>query len=77
MLSTATSGLQHAGDGLPHTSPTVPVNKSQEDSTAAPQPARIPPLETSRSILSNRNLFVCVPETQHLSLSAFQAVEVF
>ncbi|XP_039905489.1 membrane frizzled-related protein [Simochromis diagramma] len=45
VLTTATSGLQHAGDGQSQALPTVPINRSKEDSTAAPQPARIPPSE--------------------------------
>ncbi|XP_063350069.1 membrane frizzled-related protein isoform X1 [Pelmatolapia mariae] len=47
VLPTATSGLQHAGDGQSQTLPTVPINRSKEDSTAAPQPAKIPPSEPS------------------------------
>lgn len=68
VLTTATSGLQHAGDGQSQALPTVPINRSKEDSTAAPQPARIPPSEPSRSGLSTQNTF-CWPKTQGLSLS--------
>lgn len=67
VLTTATSGLQHAGDGQSQALPTVPINRSKEDSTAAPQPARIPPSEPSRSGLSTQNTF-CWPKTQGLSL---------
>lgn len=76
VLTTATSGLQHAGDGQSQALPTVPINRSKEDSTAAPQPARIPPSEPSRSGLSTQNTY-CWPKTQGLSLSASQDVEVF
>ncbi|XP_069004474.1 membrane frizzled-related protein [Embiotoca jacksoni] len=47
LLSTVTPGLQSAEDEVSHSFPPVPTNTSRGDSTAAPQPARTPPSETS------------------------------
>ncbi|KAM9318634.1 membrane frizzled-related protein [Pholidichthys leucotaenia] len=47
LLSTGTPDLPGADNGGPHTSPSVPTNRSQGGSTSPPQPARIPPSETS------------------------------
>ncbi|XP_047450766.1 membrane frizzled-related protein [Mugil cephalus] len=47
MLSTSNPDAQSAGDGTSHALPTVSTNGGQEDITAAPQPARIPPSDTS------------------------------
>uniref|UniRef100_A0A671TG82 Membrane frizzled-related protein n=1 Tax=Sparus aurata TaxID=8175 RepID=A0A671TG82_SPAAU len=46
LLSTNPPDLLSAGDGASPTLPTIPANRSHLDSTAAPQPARIPPSET-------------------------------
>lgn len=45
-VSTSPPDLQDAGAGEPHTLPTITGNSIQPDSTAAPQPATIPPFET-------------------------------
>lgn len=44
-LSTRPPDLQGAGGGAPNALPTIPGNSIQPDSTAAPQPAKIPPSE--------------------------------
>ncbi|XP_040901834.1 membrane frizzled-related protein [Toxotes jaculatrix] len=46
LLSTSLPDLLSAGVGETHTLPTIPSNGSQGDSTAAPQPTRIPMSET-------------------------------
>lgn len=49
-LSTRPPDLQSAGEGAPHTLPTIPGNRIQLDSTVAPQPAKIPPSETRETL---------------------------
>lgn len=44
-LPTRPPDLQGAGGGAPNALPTMPGNSIQPDSTAAPQPAKIPPPE--------------------------------
>lgn len=44
-LSTRPPDLQGAGGGAPNALPTIPGNSIQPDSTAALQPAKIPPSE--------------------------------
>lgn len=46
-VSTRPPDLQEAGGGDAHVSPTVTGNIIQPGSTAAPQPAKIPPSESS------------------------------
>uniref|UniRef100_UPI003AAF9D20 membrane frizzled-related protein n=1 Tax=Centroberyx gerrardi TaxID=166262 RepID=UPI003AAF9D20 len=46
LLSTNPPDLLSSGDGVSHSLPTIPGNRGQRDSTAAPQPARFPPSET-------------------------------
>lgn len=53
LLSTNPPDLLSAGDGASHTLPTIPANRSQLNSTAAPQPARIPPSETRKRFKQN------------------------
>ncbi|XP_026154330.1 membrane frizzled-related protein [Mastacembelus armatus] len=47
LLSTSPIDLLDGGYGQSHTLPTIPSNRSQQDSPAAPQPTRIPSSETS------------------------------
>lgn len=49
-LSTRPPDPQSAGEGAPYTLPTIPGNRIQLESTAAPQPAKIPPSETRETL---------------------------
>ncbi|XP_028429807.1 membrane frizzled-related protein [Perca flavescens] len=46
LLPTSPPDRLNAGDGDSHTLPTNSTNRSQQESTSAPQPTRIPPSET-------------------------------
>lgn len=49
LSSTSPPDLLNAGHGVSHLLPTIPANTSQQDSTAAPQPVRIPPSKTRKA----------------------------
>lgn len=57
LLSTSPPDLLSAGNGVSHTLPTISANRSQLDSTTAPQPARSPPSETRKRYRPNGHLY--------------------
>lgn len=57
LLTTSPPDLLSAGDGASHTLPTISANRGQLDTTAAPEPARIPPSETRKPFKQNGRLY--------------------